>query len=122
MTYTLKIGSTIEVPITFSLRDGGKDVPFSFSLSVKRLDAAEIKALGERFASGDYGDREFLADHVTDWRGQRLVMDEGQPAPFNAESLDMMCSVAGVQFLLAKHTLEAIMAGAKSADAEKAKN
>lgn len=124
MNYTLKIGATIDVPINFSLRDGAKDVPFSFALVANRLNARELKALGERLAEGgDYGDAEFLAEHVVDWRGQRLVMaDDGQPAPFSREALDAMCTVVGLQRLLVEKLLAALVSGTRSADADKAKN
>lgn len=124
MNYTLKIGATLDVPVSFSLRDGAKDVPFSFSLVANRLSAAELQALGERLKEGgDYGDAEFLAEHVADWRGQRLVLaDDGQPAPFSREALDAMCGVVGVQRLLVEKVLAALVGGTKTADADKAKN
>jgi hypothetical protein len=111
MKYTLKIGSHIDVPIAFSLRDGAKDLPFTFTLSVRRLDAEELKALGER-----------LADHVVGWRGQQLVMDDAQPAAYGPEAMDVMCSVVGLRALMAKKVFDALVSGATTASADKAKN
>ncbi|MCU0924406.1 MAG: hypothetical protein MUF16_29705 [Burkholderiaceae bacterium] len=122
MKYTLKIGSHIDVPIAFSLRDGAKDLPFTFTLSVRRLDAEELKALGERLAEGQYEDRDFLADHVVGWRGQQLVMDDAQPAAYGPEAMDVMCSVVGLRALMAKKVFDALVSGATTASADKAKN
>lgn len=121
--FTLKIGAHFDVPVALSLRDGGRDLTFSFTLVVKRIDLDQLKALLDRSAAGEMDDRTFLRDHVVDWRGQKLVLlDDGKPAAYSDEAMDVMCSVVGVQKLLAERVSKALFEGARSLDAEKAKN
>lgn len=93
MARKLAIANIVKVPVKFTLNNGGKIAQFAFNVTCDRLDQAEIKSRLE----GDAIISEFLSGVITGWDGQKLVVEEdGTPAEFDAESLDMMLSTAGV--------------------------
>lgn len=97
MAYKLRIGNFIEVPIHLRVRDGGQTKDFKFHITGKRLSAEEARSkLGGEGETANETVGEFLKAHITDWRGQTLVVDEAdQPAAFSAEALEALLSVAG---------------------------
>lgn len=97
MAFKLIIGNSIEVPVHLKIRDGDTLREFRFHVTGKRLSAEEArqKLSGELDEGATVG--EFLTQHLTGWRGQKLVVDEdsGTPAPFSPEALTAMLDVAG---------------------------
>lgn len=91
---TLAISNNTEFNVKFNIKDGKVLKTFAFTLFAIRLDQAEVTA---RLEEKDNKLKEFLAEVITGWSGQRLVLDEaGQPAEFSAEGLDMLLNVIGV--------------------------
>jgi hypothetical protein len=105
MAYKLAVSNTVMVPMSFSLSDSGKEKKFKFSLSCERLDSRDWDARIRNDAGTvtDEQVKQTLLDITTGWQGQTLVLDEdGQPAPFCAEALDMMLATVGVLTVAAR--------------------
>lgn len=95
MAYKLTISDTVEVPVKFEVKDGGSMIRFDFALLAKRLPAAAFADLGRDDSGRTVAD--FLAEQITGWRGQRLVVDDdGDPVPFSPEALSVMLSLVGL--------------------------
>ena len=132
MALKLKIGRTLDVPVKFSLRDGAREASFAFTLVVRRLARQEAADLLERLKLENKDrdavedaelTRATLADLVSDWRGQRLVVDDDdQPAPFSAEALDLMLESVGVGQELLTPCLKAVFDGARTEAEDRRKN
>lgn len=98
MARKLIIENTVKVPVKFTLNNNGKIASFFFSVTCDRLDQAEIKS---RLGDGEALISEFLADIIKGWDGQKLVVEEdGAPADFDSEALDMLLSTAGVSMVI----------------------
>ena len=98
MAYKLAIDNTVKVPVKFTLNSAGKVASFSFSLTCDRLNQEEIR---NRTQNGEGLVSEFLTGVIKGWQGQTLVVDEdGKPADFNADALDVMLSTAGVSIVI----------------------
>lgn len=99
MGFKLVVSNTVEVPVKFTVNDGGKTATFTFSLLANRLPADSFRALAD-----DRGDRtvvEFLQEQITGWRGQRLVVDDNsQAVEFSAEALAVMLNLVGLAGLV----------------------
>jgi len=94
--YTLAIENTVDVPVKFTLKVGKVNKTFAFSLTAQRLEQDEITA---RLKDCEFKFKAFLQSEglVSDWTGQRLVLDaDGNPAPFGEASFEMMLNVPGV--------------------------
>lgn len=119
MAFKLTVGEFIEVPVKGALKDGSRDVQFSFVLTAKRIPIAEYRAaLGE---DSVLTVREFLQAYVTGWRDQRLVVDDaGQSAPFGAEAFEVLLSLVGMEQTVLGAYLRALQVSDTSAG--KAKN
>ena len=119
MAYKLTIADVIELPIKFTVNDAGKNVPHAFTLSAHRMTQDELRAALNDTALPT---RDLLHQRVCGWRGQRLVVDDGNnaPADFNTESFDCLLSLVGMEGIV----LSAYLKGVVLADsqAEKAKN
>lgn len=99
MGFKVAIGTDIEVPVHIKVRNGGKLSEFKFHVTGQRLSADEAR--DKLSGDGDNAETtvtEFLTEHLTGWRDQKLVVDEdtGAAAPFSADALQAMLSVAGV--------------------------
>lgn len=91
---TLAIQNVVEVNVKFTLKDGRIHKPFAFSFTANRLDQDDIT---ERLESKDKKIKDFMGEVITDWQGQRLVLEEnGEPSPFSPDALLMLLNVAGV--------------------------
>lgn len=114
MAYKLTVGDVVEVPVKGALKDGARDVPFSFTIAAKRIPIAEYRsALGE---GSDLTVREFLQAYVTGWRDQRLVVDDdGQPAPFGPEAFECLLSLVGMEQTILGAYLRALQVSDTSA-------
>ena len=92
--FTLAVEDTVEVPVKFTLKAKSVAKLFAFTLTATRLAQDEITA---RLEDKEKKVKDFMADVVTDWSGQRLVLgDDGAPAAFSPEALDALLNVAGV--------------------------
>lgn len=91
---TLAIENTTEVSVKFTLKEGKVNKLFAFTFTATRLDQDEIQ---ERLEDKERKVKAFMAEIITDWQGQRLVLDDaGQPADFSPEALEMLLNVMGV--------------------------
>lgn len=95
MKYRLKIADEIEFPTTLKVRNGGAVEEHKFHLSAKRISAEEAASLFQEGSDqAEQTINEFLADKLTGWRGQKLVIgDDDKPADFNPESLAALLSL-----------------------------
>lgn len=94
--YKLAVEDTVEVPVKFTLKQGKVNKVFSLTLTALRLSQEDIQA---RLEANEFKFTNFLQSDglVTDWAGQRLVVDEqGNPAPFCADAFAAYLSAAGV--------------------------
>lgn len=108
MALKLAVGNVIDVPVKFSLQDGGAVREFAFTLEADRCSSDEAQAL---IKSDGAETRAFLLERVRGWRGQRLVLDdEDQPAVFSLPALGVMLDVSGVQLIVAVAYLQAVAA------------
>lgn len=86
--FKLAIDDVVEVPVRFTLRVKNVDKSMAFTLIAKRVSL------------DDYSDQsvaEFLRSNVTDWKDQKLVLDQdGSPAEFSDDAFDAMLKVPGV--------------------------
>jgi hypothetical protein len=95
--YQLAIGDRFEYPVHLRVRDKSETKDFRFHLEARRMEAEEARQLisGEGDSAG-LTVKEFLHQNITNWRGQRLVLDDqGTPAPFGVEAFDALLSVSG---------------------------
>lgn len=91
--FTLAVENTVEVPVKFTLKNKGVARLFSFILTAERLPQDEISA---RLEDKERKVKDFMADVVSGWSGQRLVLDAAEPAEFSPEALEALLNVAGV--------------------------
>ena len=92
--YKLIIQNTALVKVKFTLKDKGADRLFAFTLDAVRLDQDEISS---RLEEKDKKIKDFLADLITGWDGQRLVLNQDDtPAAFSPEALEVLLNVRGV--------------------------
>lgn len=118
-TYKLSIGEFIDVPVKGTVKDGGRDIAFSFTLQARRITIEAYRAaLGE---GSDITVRDFLLEHITGWTGQRLVVDDAdQPAAFAPEAFGLLLGLVGMEQTVLAAYLRALQVGETSAG--KAKN
>lgn len=89
--FTLAIEDVVEVPVKFTLKSGKVNKPFSLILTARRVSKDEIETLT------DQSIREFFVENITDWSGNRLILDaDGNPAPFSKDAFEALLDVAGV--------------------------
>jgi hypothetical protein len=94
MSYRLVIANVVEVPVRFTVSDGGKPRAFNCTLLAKRIPTEDLRVA---MTDDDRTVAEFLCEQVTGWRGQTLVQDEdGQPAEFSLDALAAMFTVPGL--------------------------
>lgn len=134
MALKLKIGASIDAPVRLLVRDGARDVVFPFVLVLRRLSQDEALALVGRLqtlAEDKHAPhdampahtRDLLADIVTDWRDQRLVLDEDdKPAPYSAESLDTLLTLAGAGGVLRDAVLRALSTAVREEERDRRGN
>jgi hypothetical protein len=124
MALKLKIGAYIDAPVSIIVRDGARDVPFKFTLILRRLSQDEALGMvdslqkmaqeGSTAADSARSARDLLVDLIHDWRDQRLVLDEDEKAaPYSHEALDVMLQLAGVGTLLLQSVMRAVQQGVR---------
>jgi hypothetical protein len=98
--FKVSISDTVLVPVKGIIKDAeGKEQPFEFSLTCKRLAAAEMR---EDMKDGERPASEIMAKVTTGWKGQGLVLDPDngdKPAEFSADALDALLDISGVSML-----------------------
>lgn len=95
---TLSISNTSDISVKFTLREGTVNKLFAFTFTAIRLDQDDIS---ERMDDKNKKVKEFMAEVITGWSGQRLVLeDNGEPAAFSQEALAMLLNVMGVAGIL----------------------
>jgi hypothetical protein len=91
--YTLSIQDTVEVPVKFTLKEGKVNKTFAFSLIAMRQPQNVI----EQWVKDDQrAVKDILAEIVTGWSGQTLVMEDDKPAEFSEEAFAAMLDAPGV--------------------------
>lgn len=111
MVFRLVVADIVDVPLTITLNDAGRSASFAFHLQARRLSQDRLRELVE----SDVNTVDFLLDHVTGWRGQRLVVDDDDtPAEFSREALACMLDLVGVAQLMLSAYLEACGAKGKA--------
>lgn len=137
MALKLKVGAFIDAPVNLVIRDGSKEVKFSFTLVVNRLAQDDALAMHgrlieimERERSGDATPsestnhtRDLLLELIHDWRDQRLVLDDDdRPAPYSTEALDVMLQLAGAGSVLLTAAFDRIKTAVRGEDKERRGN
>lgn len=109
MSFRLVVSDTISVPVAGRLPDAsGRAVPFSFTLTARRLPATELRA------AIDNNDRtvpEFLASVVRGWSG--VQADDGAELPYSPAALDALLDIVGMAGLIFSGYIEACGVKAK---------
>jgi hypothetical protein len=96
MAIKLTISNTVQVPVKGKIADeAGRDQPFDFTLTCKRLDAEEIKALLE--GGKDVQIADALRDLTIGWKG--VVDDDNTPAPYSPDGLAQLLRIPGLAML-----------------------
>lgn len=96
--YSLAISETTIVSVVAVLKnEAGRPNQYKFDLVCLRKGADELKELMESGANL----KDVMRDVTTNWRGQRLVLDEdGKPADFSLEAFDALLDIGGMPTLL----------------------
>lgn len=84
--------------------DAGKDLPFDFTLTARRLDTDQIAEKTALGSDATNSVREFVKDVVEDWSGVNDAT--GQPLPFTTDGLDDLLRLPGVALLVFRAYLE----------------
>lgn len=121
MAYKLAVGEFIEFPVKLEFNDAGNARSFAFRLVAKRMPEALVNKhtddmLSQVATSESRVDKTnaLLLAHVTDWRGQHLVLDDdGQPAPFNADAFAALLALPGAAVEISRAFNEANRAKGK---------
>jgi hypothetical protein len=133
MALKLKIGAFIDAPVRLIVKDGSRDVPFNFTLVLRRLSQDEALGMVDRLQKmamegGTAMDaarnaRDLLADLIHDWRDQRLVLDDDdKPASYSPEALDVMLQLAGAGTYLLQAVMRAVQQGVREDDKDRRGN
>lgn len=92
--FKLAIDDVVEVPVKFTIKVKGVAKLFAFPFTATRLSQDEVSS---RMDETGKKTKDFMADLVTGWTGQRLVLTaDDQPADFSPEALEVMLNAPGV--------------------------
>lgn len=111
--YKMAVGNVVRVSVegTCSNEDGQK-TKFKFSLRCTRLSATDLAAA---LASRDDLAKDFLISVTTDWKEQRLVLEEdGSPAEFCTEAFEALLDIAGMPLVCLNAYVKEVGATAKN--------
>jgi len=117
MSYKLAVSNTVSVPVKFSQADGEKLKHFAFTLFMERQSQQEFEegCKGEHGVPTDAKVRERMLALTTGWKNQTFVIDDdGTPAEFCQEALDVMFSAVGVLDVVVKSYIKENGARAKN--------
>lgn len=120
--YQLAIDNTVDFPVTLEIKSGRVTKTFNMRLTGRRLSVPEWnRFFGPNADNPSLTTADFLREHITDWRDQRLVVDEkGIQAPFSPEAFDILLSVVGAEMIIFIGYQKAIFAS--DGDAGRRKN
>lgn len=120
--FALAIEDTIDFPVTLDIQSGRVKKNFFFHLTARRLDVEQYQALfGPKAENPHMPVADFLRDHISNWRGQQLVIDEaGKPVDFSTDAFNQMLTVVGAEMLIFVAYQKAIFAN--DGDAGRRKN
>lgn len=113
MAYKLAIEDLVGVKVEGKNQaKDGSEKSFKFVLVCERYSNEQMKgALSDK----DETAFAFLERVARDWQGQKLVLDdEGNPAPFNLETLRLLLSISGMAMLCWHAYLSQVQATAKN--------
>lgn len=113
----LAVSDKVTVPVKFSMKDGKKIIPFAFTVTCDRLTRDEYleRIKGEDKFATDAQIKAVMLDITTGWEHQTFVLeDDGTPAEFSEENLQMMYDASGV--------LDVVVASYLKESAARAKN
>lgn len=113
MAYKLAVGNIIDFPVHIKLRDGDRIKDYRFSLQATRIDADHARDLfNQGTSAAQQTIDEFLQQHLTGWRDQRLVLDAdtAEPAPFSAEALAALLTAPGAGLAIYQTYMQAVVA------------
>lgn len=108
MSFKISVSNTVQVPVKFTMRDGGSIRQFAFTLTGQRClwDDYKEQHLGESMTDMVTS---YLKDNVTDWSGQRFViLENNEPAPFSPEAFDAMLKGGALNAVFAAYTNECV--------------
>ena len=110
--FQFAVDNTFDFPVNIDIISGRVRKNFFFHMEGKRLSVEEYqKFFGPNPENPKLLTADFLADHITGWRGQSLVLDEtGNPAEFSREAFAAMSSLVGVEMLIFVAYQKAIVA------------
>lgn len=92
MTFRLSISDTVAVQVAGSIPDAtGRPMPFSFTLTCRRLPASELR---QQIEANELTVPEFVAGVCQGWSG---VQEEGgQPLAYSPAALTQLLDVVGM--------------------------
>lgn len=95
MSFKIAVANVVQVHVKFTLKDGSVNRLFSFSLTATRRTPEEIEEQPEVTI------KEFLVANVTDWSGQRLILqDNNEPAPYSKEAFEFLLKQPGLLMII----------------------
>jgi len=115
MTYKLAISNVVKFQVKLSVNDEGVKKDFSMFLEGNRVTIEALQNNLEENGEMKVVDfqRKVCRDNLTAWYDQRLVIGEdGRPAEFSTEGLDLMMGLPGAVAVIHAAYLEAITASA----------
>jgi hypothetical protein len=93
--YKVAVGDVVSVPVEGTLSDAsGAPVPFKFDLVCTRKTAEEMRVMS---ANGSRLVKDIMAEVVTGWKDQRLVLEEDDSAAaFCPEAFEILMNIANM--------------------------
>lgn len=113
----LAVSDKVVVPVKFSMKDGKKVIPFAFTVLCDRLshDDFQERIKGEDKFATNAQIKTVMKEITTGWENQTFVLeDDGTPADFSEENLQLMYDASGV--------LDVVVASYLKESAARAKN
>jgi hypothetical protein len=113
----LAVSDNVTVPVKFSMKDGKKTVHFAYTVTCDRLTSEDFqqRTKGETVAETVEKIKTTLLEITTGWEDQTFVLeDDGTPAEFTEENLQLMYDATGVLDVVLKSYLHESAARAKN--------
>lgn len=108
MSYIIDLENVVNFPVKFKFKQSDRTRNFEFKITAERVDQERITA--ELGKDGPIAD--FLKNVVTNWSGQRLVLNPDRtPAEFSQDAFDAMLNVPGAALAIWADYTKAIAPG-----------